>query len=307
MLLSVENMIVRKRVGDFKAVDMLAEAGFTGIDFSFCMMEDWKETVGSKDALSYAEKLRRYAEDRGVVFSQSHAPFRFRFGMKMDESEYEYYRIVRSMEFAAAMGIPMIVVHGMRTEDGSDEMDYNESYYRSLLPYAERYGIRIAVENLIGRAGPGAEPTQLVMGNADRFREMQDRLASPYICGCLDIGHANLTTHDAPGFIRRCAGYVHYLHTHDNNGTQDNHQLPMLARSFDASSKPDRESGDFLSPNPDYTVPWDDVLAALKEIRYDGPFNMELLRYMDGYMTEHLPGALRTAAEVGRRMMQELM
>ncbi|MBE5995769.1 MAG: sugar phosphate isomerase/epimerase [Lachnospiraceae bacterium] len=306
MLLSIENMIVRKRVGERAAVDMLADAGFTGIDYSFCMMEDWEETINGNDSLSCAEDLREYAGSRGVTFCQSHAPFRFRAGMKMDESEYEYYRIVKSMEFAAAMKIPMIVVHALMTEDGSDELDLNERYYSSLLPYAEKYGIKIAVENLTGRRTRDSLPTQMCLGNPEKYCEMQDRLNSPYICGCLDIGHANLTTHDPAGFIRACKGYVHYIHTHDNNGVHDRHCLPSLARWFDEKAKPDTAVRDYLAPNPEYSIPWDDVLSALKEIGYSGPFNLELLRYMECYMTEDLPAALGTAASVGRRMMAEL-
>ena len=306
MLLSTENMIVRKRVGDKAAVDMMAEAGFTGIDYSFCMMEDWEETVNGKESLSYAEDLRKYAESRSVIFCQSHAPFRFRTGMKMDESEYEYYRIVKSMEFAAAMKIPMIVVHALMTEDGSDELDLNCRYYSSLLPYAEKFGIKIAVENLTGRRTRDSLPTQLSLGTPEKFCGIQDRLGSPYICGCLDIGHANLTTHDPAGFIRSSKGYVHYLHTHDNDGVRDSHRLPSLARWFDETAKPDTTVRDFLSPNPEYSIPWDDVLRALKEIGYSGPFNMELLRYMEGYTTEDLPAALKIAVSVGRRMMQAL-
>ena len=56
MLLSVENMIIRRRIGDKAAVDLLKEAGFTGIDYSLCGMEDWDAVAGSKNALSRCRK-----------------------------------------------------------------------------------------------------------------------------------------------------------------------------------------------------------------------------------------------------------
>ena len=87
MIVSTENLILRQRVGDEKAVDMMKEAGLTGIDYSLCHMADWEETVGQADYLKYAESLRRYAEARGMCFSQSHAPFRFRYGSAMDPGE----------------------------------------------------------------------------------------------------------------------------------------------------------------------------------------------------------------------------
>ena len=311
MLLSVENATARRRVGDKAAIDMFVEAGFTGMDFSFFNnAEEWEAFVGAPDALEKAGEIRDYAKEKGLVLSQSHAPFKFRFGMEMNESEYEYHRIVRSMEFAAALGIPMIVVHSVMTEPGTtirEMLDYNERYYNTLLPYAERFGIQIAVENLTGRRPPDNIPSLENLGSAALFKEMQDRLHSPYICGCLDIGHANLTTHDAPGFIHQCEGYVQYIHTHDNDGFHDNHLLPVLppyydeeTRAFHAGKGPNRPSGIL-------TIPWGDVLEALREIHYQGPFNLELPVYQEAYTTEDLPLALRLAADVGRKMMGAIL
>ena len=50
----------------------------------------------------------------------------------------------------------------------------------------------------------------------------------------------------------------------------------------------------------------DEVLKALCEIEYDGPFNLELPRYQNCFTTEDLPLALKLAVQVGRRMMTEL-
>ena len=302
MLLSIENATARKRVGDKAAIDMFLEAGFTGMDFSFFSMDDWDSLVEAPDGLRQAEELRKYAEEAGIVLSQSHAPFKFRYGMEISERQEEYWKIVKSMEFAAALGIPAIVVHSIMLPPGMDMLGYNERYYGSLLPYAERFGIKIAVENLTGRRLPDNIPSIDNLGSPEAFREIQDRLRSPYICGCFDIGHANLTTHDAPGFIRACKGYIQYIHTHDNDGLDDRHLMPALAPFFD-----EKEAGRTAAkPAGLYTVPWDEVLEALREIGYDGPFNLELPRYQSIYTTEELPLALKLAATVGRRMMRVL-
>ena len=306
MLLSLENATVRKRVGDFAAIDMFVEAGFTGMDYSFFNEpKDWEERFGVPDIFQKLEKVRRYAEEKGLVLCQSHAPFRFREGMEMNEGEYEYRRIVKSMEMAAALGIPMIVIHSAMTENNLIMLDFNERYYSSLLPYAERFGIKIAVENLTGRRNAADMPTVHNLGTPELFKEMQDRLASPYICGCLDIGHANLTYHDAPAFIRQCKGYVQYIHTHDNDGAHDCHLLPTLAGYYEPSEMP-KDGKRAANPNSPYTLPWDEVLKALREIGYDGPFNLELPRYQSGFTTEDLPLALKLAANVGREMMKVL-
>ncbi len=292
MILSTENMIVRRRVGDFAAVDMFREAGFTGIDYSLCSMYDWKETVYVPGAPEYADSLREYAGSRGMVFSQSHAPYDFRYGMKMDESSPEYRAIVRSMEFAAHLGSPMIVVHSVRIpgDDVEEAFRYNLEYYRSFLCYAERFGIRIAVENLGGKAPGSNEYSFMCLGSPELFCRMQDELASPWICGCLDIGHALLTTGDPAGFIRKCKGHVDYLHVHDNDGVNDLHQIPALNG---------KSQGNFR-------MPWDDVLSALREIGYSGPFDLEVFRFIDNFRTEELPLVMRLAAEVGKAMTAKL-
>ena len=306
MLLSLENATARKRVGDFAAIDMFVEAGFTGMDYSFFNEpKDWEKCFGTPDVFRKMGKIRRYAEEKGLVLCQSHAPFRFREGMEMNESEYEYHRVVRSMELAAALGIPMIVIHSVMTADNLNMLDFNERYYNSLLPYAERFGIKIAVENLTGRRNAGDAPTVHNLGTPELFKEMQDRLHSPLIVGCLDIGHANLTYHDTPSFIRQCKGYVQYIHTHDNDGFHDCHLLPALGDYFDECEKPGDGSKKAANPNSPYTLPWDEVLNALREIGYDGPFNLELPRYQNCFTTEDLPLALKLAVQVGRRMMAE--
>ena len=314
MLLSVENGVALERVGAKAAIDMFVEAGFTGMDYSFFNSgEVWDREFGSPDAFRKAEEVRRYAEEKGLVLCQSHAPFRFCDGMEMNESEPEFCRIVRSMELAAAMGIPAIVVHSVMLQEepglpGYNErlLDYNERYYNALLPYAERFGIRIAVENLTGRRPPLNEPTTDNLGTPELFMEMQDRLKSPFICGCLDIGHANMTTHDVPGFIRKCKGYIQYIHTHDNDGFHDNHQLPAISYYLDKDQMPERALKAPRKPGEYFNIPWDEVLLALREIGYDGPFNLELVRYMSGFRTEDLPLGLKLAVQIGRRMMKEV-
>jgi sugar phosphate isomerase/epimerase len=293
MIVSVENMIARRRVGDRGAVDMLKAAGFTGIDYSLCSMKDWDEVVGAPDAMEYAEGLRAYAEERGMVFCQSHAPFTFKYGMEISESTRQYAMIVRSMEFAAHLGAPMIVIHCVRLPDELDNFAYNLEYYRSFLPYARRFGIRIAVENLQGRASSDDPPTLLSLGCAESFCEMQRQLDDPMVCGCLDLGHALITTGDPADFIRKSKGFVDYLHIHDNDGIWDLHQLPALGEPEDIAHR-------------NFQMPWSRVIAALKDIGYSGPVNLELLRYMDNFRTQELPLGLELAAVTGRAIAEML-
>jgi sugar phosphate isomerase/epimerase len=292
MILSVENMPIRRRLGDKRIFDYYRLAGLTGMDFDLCQMKDWDDVVGSPRYLEIADEIREYAKLQGIAISQSHAPFEVKYGMEFDRSCKKYDDVVRAMEFASRLGAPMIVVHSIRLpeDDLQAHFDYNLKYYRSLLPYAERFGIKIAVENLGGRAPGTNDFTQFCLGSPEMFCGMQEALNSPMVCGCLDIGHANLTTGDAPGFIRKSRGYVQYLHVHDNDGRYDMHQMPAL-----------NEDG-YRWTN----VPWKEVLSALRDIDYSGPMNLEVYRYIDAMPDEHLLEVMKLAASVARTMALEL-
>ena len=49
-------------------------------------------------------------------------------------------------------------------------------------------------------------------------------------------------------------------------------------------------------------MPWKEVCAALSDIGFDGPINLELLRYMNNFRTEELPLALELAAATGKAL-----
>ena len=222
MLLSLENATARKRVGDFAAIDMFVEAGFTGMDYSFFNEpKDWEKCFGTPDVFRKMEKIRRYAEEKGLVLCQSHAPFRFREGMEMNESEPEFCRIVRSMELAAAMGIPAIVVHSVMLQEepglpGYNErlLDYNERYYNALLPYAERFGIRIAVENTDGFRGYEQKAIEFL-------------LESPKFGLTWDIGHSKAGREkDVPFILARRDRLIHF-HIHDGTEIPPRNHLAL--------------------------------------------------------------------------------
>ena len=138
-----------RRFGMETAVDMLIEAGFDAIDLSF--PEDLYDTMPKDD--NYYKELRKRAEDKGVTFVQAHAPAPLN---NDDETEIEQLpqKIIEAMRLASCAGVETIIVHPCQhhyyVEDGSAEylFEYNMTFYRQLIPYAEKFGIKIAVENM---------------------------------------------------------------------------------------------------------------------------------------------------------------
>ncbi|MBQ6395335.1 MAG: sugar phosphate isomerase/epimerase [Atopobiaceae bacterium] len=284
MDLAVENIIARDYYGEEGAIDVIADAGFDAIDYNVCGLspEAFTETI-EKKGVPYAKELKAHAEEKGVYFCQSHAIFDYRFGIGYDVSDRKFYEVVKSLEFSAALGAPVSVVHCLPHPDEKTMMEENFKFYSALLPYAEEYGIAIGVENLWSSQRSGQR-----LDRSSRYNEMIDRLDSPFAKGCFDIGHANISMHCPQEFIRDAGSRIFCLHVHDNDGNRDMHMPPST------------------HPNSNCNVDWNEVISSLSAIDYRGVFSLELVNYMGMYSAELLPEALRLAAAAGRTMIQRL-
>ena len=87
-------------------IDVMARAGFDGMDFS-AGNEEYYSDIHDKN---FYLEMKKYAEDKGLVFNQAHAPTMPPvFDMK--ECEVRYKRIVGAMRNASYLGAKSIIVH----------------------------------------------------------------------------------------------------------------------------------------------------------------------------------------------------
>lgn len=282
MRLSIENWHTRRSFGGLKSIEIMAEAGFDGIDYSFNELNDWDHEMYSSGAFDYAKRLREHADVCGIEFCQAHAPLGFRYGMPMEETNLEFGYLVKCMKFASLLGIPNIVVHGIEPPSYIDIFEANLRFYNALLPYCQEYDIKIAVENLFEFYADGVI-TKRKFGTPETFSKMLGMLDSRHFVGCVDVGHAKLTGYTPRDFLLAASNSVHCLHFHCNDGSIDSHQLPFMA-PFD----------------------WDDLIRTLKEIKYDGYFNFELIGFLGKFEKDLLPAALRMAAATGRYLISRM-
>ena len=146
MLLTMEHFPLRLRFGEEKAFEMMKIAGFDGVDYSFCGFSG--EAVGLENHVEGAKETKRLLEKYGLVVRQAHAPFVFRYGDEMSVENKDFLDIVKSFEYASIIGCEHVVVHSLKMPNMDEFFDYNYTYYKSLEPYAKKYGVKIAVENL---------------------------------------------------------------------------------------------------------------------------------------------------------------
>lgn len=279
MKLSVELYTLSQRFGDHKAIEIAKNVGFDAIDYSYYMLNENEEILGDSYK-EYAQSLRAKLDECGICCSQAHAPFKIRYENKLDVSDERYLRLVRSIESAAILGAENIVVHALDVPKGVDFEDYNIRYYRGLIPYCEKFGIRVAVENLFHHD----RKRKCIVGNVGTPEELNrivEKIDSPWVVACVDIGHASLTGNEPEEFIARMnPNILKCLHVQDNDYLEDRHILPYM--------------GD---------LNWENIMCSLKEIGYTGDFTFEIINYLKKFPDELVEDSLRFAVAVGRHLI----
>lgn len=282
MKLSVENYVIRQKLGELEALNAIRAAGFSAVDFSFY----W----GGKDYPMYGDGYEAYARqvraelDRiGLVCNQAHAPFDVEYGMEWNTDVPAYRMVVQAIHAAALLGAEQIVVHsiGLPEEKRKEEFDYNYRYYKSLEPYAEKYGVRIAVENLFF-ADRKRDRIGGRLNTPGELCAMVKALNSPCFTACVDLGHGSLTGLTPEAFVADMEpGLLTCLHVQDTDYQKDRHWLPFL--------------GSFH---------WPAVMAALKSVGYDGDLTFEIFGYFRSVPADLLPEALTFARKVGEKLLR---
>ena len=279
MKLSMEIYTVAERFGDMRAVKLIKEAGFDAIDYSYYYKKECDEILGD-GYRQYAQELRAHMDRVGIACNQAHAPFSFKYGLRTDPSEERYLSLIRSLESALILGAKNIVVHAISVPEGVDFVEYNIAYYKSFIPYCERFGICVAVENLFRRD----KITNQIFGKLGTPEELGGiikAIASPWIVACVDVGHAALTGNEPQDFI---AGMdreaLKCLHVQDNDYIGDRHLFPYSGK-----------------------LNWSEIMTALKKKGYDGDLTFEVVKQIDLYPNELLPDALKLANAIGRHLI----
>lgn len=288
MLISTQTSTIAAHLSHAEAIRILAAAGFDAFDFSLFdhTPENLVFTDGWRD---YVLELRRIADTAGILCNQAHAPFPSR---KAEIPQNEAFNdtifdhITRAMAAAALLGAKAIVVHPIHHvphwENAEYLRDLNLDFYRSLIPYAKEYRIRVALENMWQvRDGHIVDST---CSQAAEFADYLDTLADDCFTGCLDLGHCGLTGHEASEMIRALgADRIGALHVHDNNHKGDQHTLPYQAN-----------------------MDWNAIVSALADIGYRGDMTLEADNFLAAVPPTLYPAAAEFMCRTARSLAQQI-
>lgn len=284
MMISTDNGTARNLFGDMEALRMIHEAGFDGVDFTFYDPAPEQDILALPEEERYAlaMQLKAYADQVGLTFPQAHAPYYTKPGEGPESKNYQ--DVVKSMQFAAWLGCPQIVVHTLKFPGAPYGFDIdapNRTFMLSLLPYAEEYGIDIGVENLYCRdAKRGCYEGQ--HGTPEEINAFVDSLGSDRFKVCCDLGHAAIVGTEPQDFILGMdAKRLTMLHIHDTDYRSDSHMLPFMGKQD-----------------------WDAIAAALAKIGFTGAINLEALFFYEMFPPELMPSALKLAADTARRLAE---
>ncbi|MBQ8182337.1 MAG: sugar phosphate isomerase/epimerase [Clostridia bacterium] len=279
MKLSTTTGRFHRKFGFHKAIDILVDAGYDALDFS----QFDKEIYTAEHGKEYYTEIRKYAEDKGVVFNQSHAPF----GSSFEDEEKTAKRfdeIVTAIKRASYLGVKNIIVHPCQhleyNVDGNPEklFEYNMEFYKKLIPYCEEYDIRVALENMWQNTGMINHST---CSRPEEFVKYIDALDNDCFVACLDIGHATLVREDIGDFVKMLGNKrLQCLHVHDVDGTHDSHTLPFFG-----------------------VTDWEYVMKSLAEIGYTGDLTFEADYFMNEKPDILLPDCAVLMAKTGKYLV----
>lgn len=271
MKLSTNVMGFYQFFGMEKTIDIFARVGFAAIDFNL----DLPEYIEKGQDPAFFKALRSFASQRGISFTQTHAPFASSFKDE-EKTAQRFDELVCSLRQSGWLGADMVVVHPAnhrkyRDENCWDEMlECNLQMYRRLAPYAKEAGVRIAIENIPGSVTD--KPAGLIA--------LLDALNDPVFTVCFDVGHAHMMGLDPAEFIRELGSRIGCTHIHDNNGSADGHTLPYYG-----------------------TVNWESVMQALRDVAYPGTLSYEAGNFVKSLPAELRPGAAKFMAQVGIQLI----
>ncbi|MBR4278571.1 MAG: sugar phosphate isomerase/epimerase [Clostridia bacterium] len=236
---STEIRSIANKVGEKRAVELVAKAGFDGWDFSMLAMVkyDWGKRICSpcshplagNEAYRFARELRKIGEDCGIVCNQSHAPYPTYCKEIADTFE-------KCIELTAEAGGEICVIH----PDNFKSAEENAEMFFRLLPVAKACNVKIASENMWTWSDETQSACDAACSNPKSFLEHLSIINDEHFVACLDLGHAELfgLNTSAVEMIDALGSHLQALHIHDNDRRGDRHKIPFSdSLDFDAITK----------------------------------------------------------------------
>ena len=231
-----------------KAVLACKEAGFSyselGVDHSLMLLDRGPDPEVS------GSRFRSFLEDQGYGMPQGHLDFQ---KPLLAPGTVDAFK--RELTLFQAVGVRYAMIHISGGEDLPEDrrIDQQLAVMGQLLDFIQGSDITICLENL--RPNP-------TVADAEKILWWIRQLGDKHLGICLDTGHLQVarvskktTTQSHRDFILTAGKYLKATHINGNDGTDDYHLAPFAIKN---------------------SVDWREVVTALREIGYQGLFNLEI-------------------------------
>lgn len=271
------------------SLKLIADAGFDSVDFSVRYgLNEAKERGESIEV--YFTHIKEYAHSLGLIINQTHARTA---AFEETVTEKFFQEKIEDIKATHYLGAKYIVIHPLQPpwavydRDADYRKKINLEFFNKLRPYLDEYDVTECIENLF-RKDPANENV-LVAAACSRPEEILyyiDNLKSEHFKACLDLGHMLLTckyTGDTvAGAIRKLGDKIKVIHAHDNKLIKDDHFPPFFGE-----------------------MDWKGVMTALKEVGFNGVFNLELMAHrVIKFDKVTLPKLLKFSKDLADRVVE---
>ena len=201
----------------------------------------------------------------------------------------------RTFRACRAVGCHHLIFHPLR-QPGRVETpefrqkihEYNVRWFQDLLKAAEDNDVIINLENTFDSHHvqmPGDPPYPYT--RAEDMLALARDIGGDHVGICLDTGHANISAQNIPAMIRAFGKKLTTVHLNDNYGLispvyEDLHLFPGSGR-----------------------IGWDEVFEALKEVHFEGTYNVEPVAELRRMPDRVRRIQLRAGAETLRALLGE--
>lgn len=274
--ISISTTWLQKKYGDIRALEIAAEAGFDGVDFSTAhygkdpYWNHWNSRPEDFDDVftydrdrfgEYFTRIREKAESLGLEIFHTHGRLSG-YGNDAEANRCLMYEGIKDIRAAALLNSPYCVIHSVTSllmgfdVDPSDMHELNYQMYSDLSDAIHETGVKVALETF-GNARHSGKKGVDFFAIPGEFLKTYNRLNSDDFVICLDSGHTNLAMafgYPSPAELVSLLGSrIKLLHLHDNHGLIDEHSLPFTGN-----------------------IDWNALMQALEDIKYDGAYNFEV-------------------------------
>ncbi len=293
MLTSASSKELFNRFGIDSAFRIFHKVGLDAMDYPLDTSTPTVEALKNSPVfgLSEDEVVKKYsdiaemAKRNDVLIGQTHSIF----GKYEPSITQEFLEITRKDIIATAvLGAHHTVVHPImfpgRIMDARREenFEFNLGFYRSLVPYLEKWNVKCAIENIwdrdenkVIRASECSDPQEIL--------DYLGELGTDHFCACADTGHFALTAKDTGisvgDAIRKLGKAVEVVHIQAVDFVRDLHVVPFTVRD---------------------AMDWDDIISALREIGYKGTLNFEVMAFVKQFPMELSESATALISAVAR-------